>query len=81
MRDVMLFGEGWNGEVRQVEDGVQRYNYIPQIGDPHLREIVFSIFLYEAINKNSYWIGYTGYKPFNPDIEGAILNFAPKPYL
>jgi len=39
----MLFGEGWNVEVRDLEEGLHRYRYIPQATAPYLREAVFSI--------------------------------------
>ncbi|MEB6482471.1 hypothetical protein MXL48_05040 [Klebsiella quasipneumoniae] len=81
MRDVMLYGEGWNGEVRNVEEGIQRFTYIPVIGDPNLREVVFSLFLYESIDKNSYWLGYSGTKPLRANIEEAIFNYKPIPAL
>ena len=79
MHDVMLFGEGWNGEVRQVEEGVQRFPYIPQINDPNLREVVFSIFGFQSENGHSYCIGWAGGEPLLPDIEHAIRIYNPSP--
>ncbi|HDU5811509.1 TPA: hypothetical protein RFV84_000767 [Klebsiella aerogenes] len=81
MRDVMLYGEGWNGEVRNVEEGIQRFTYIPANGDPNLREVVFSLFIYESIDKNNYWLGYSGIKPLTANIEEAIFKYKPRPAL
>ncbi|MEX5413675.1 hypothetical protein [Atlantibacter hermannii] len=79
MRDVMLFGEGWNGEVRGVEEGLHRYRYIPMETAPHLREAVFSIFQYRAFNGKDYWIGFPVIEPALSDVEWAIVKYQPVP--
>lgn len=79
MRDVMLFGEGWNGEVRDVEEGLHRYRYIPQATVPHLREAVFSIFQYRSFSGKYYWIGFPVLEPTLSDIERAIVRYQPAP--
>jgi len=75
----MLFGEGWSGEVREIEEGVHRYRYIAQATDLHLREAVFSIFQYRSFNGKYYWIGFPVIEPSLSDIEWAIMKYQPAP--
>lgn len=79
MNDIMLFGEGWTGEVRQVEDGKRQFRYIPHRDDPHLREVMFAIIGYMSSDGHSYLVGYAGFKPLIPDIEEAIMRYKPVP--
>lgn len=79
MRDVMLFGEGWNGEVRKVADGVHRYYYTPDENDQRHREAVFSVFEYRSLNGKNYWIGFPVIEPSLSDIEQAIVKYQPAP--
>lgn len=72
MQDVMLFGEGWNGEVRQIEDGMQQFRYIPHAGEPKLREVVFTIIGYHANDGKGYLMGWTGIEPLNPDVNRPL---------
>ncbi|MCZ7836147.1 hypothetical protein [Atlantibacter hermannii] len=79
MRDVMLFGEGWNGEVRKVADGVYRYYYTPEGNDRRHREAVFSILEYRSFSGKNYWIGFPVIEPSLSDIEWAIMKYQPAP--
>jgi len=79
MQQVMLFGEGWNGEVRDIEDGLREFSYIPNLQDPRLREVLFIINNYISDNGEMYLIGYHGREPLMPDVEEAILRFHPNP--
>ncbi|TBL95380.1 hypothetical protein [Hafnia alvei] len=79
MQHVMLFGEGWNGEVRDVEAGMQEFRYIPNQQDPHLREVLFTIKKYISDDGEMYLVGYFGKEPLMPDVEEAIFKYKPTP--
>ncbi|WP_414667410.1 hypothetical protein [Escherichia coli] len=79
MQNVMLFGEGWGGEVRDVEQGMRELRYIPNLQDPRLREVVFSIVNYISDNGDMYLVGFRGKEPLPPDVEEAILRYNPRP--
>lgn len=78
MQQVMLFGEGHNGEVYDVKDGIREIRYIPDVPFP-LEAIVFTINHYRSVNGETYLIGYHGKKPFIADVEEAIQRFKPTP--
>lgn len=78
MQEVMLFGEGHNGEVYDIEDGRREIRYIPQETFP-LGEIVFVVYEYLSGNGNKYLVGYHGDEPLVPDVEDAIHRFEPTP--
>ena len=79
MHNVMLFGEGWNGEVRDVEEGARNLLYIPNPQDPRFREVAFTIVDYISDNGNMYLVGFHGQEPLMPDVEEAILRNNPRP--
>ncbi|CNI87502.1 hypothetical protein [Yersinia bercovieri] len=79
MQDIMLFGEGWNGEVRSIEQGLRKFNIIPYREDPHLREAIFEVIDYYSDNGDMYLVGYIGNEPLMEDIEEAIMRQKPKP--
>lgn len=79
MHNVMLFGEGWNGEVRDVEEGLRELRYIPPHQDPQLRELIFTIVNYISENGGVYLLGYHGKEPLSPDVEDAIFRNKPRP--
>ncbi|WP_145600168.1 hypothetical protein [Yersinia frederiksenii] len=79
MQDIMLFGEGWNGQVRSIEQGLRRLNFIPHRKDPHLREATFQVTDYYSDNGEMYLVGYVGNEPVMEDIEEAIMRQKPKP--
>lgn len=78
MQHLMLFGEGHNGEVYDVKDGIREIRYIPDVPFP-LEAIVFTINHYRSVNGETYLIGYHGEEPLIADIEEAILRFKPTP--
>lgn len=79
MQDIMLFGEGWNGEVRSIEQGLRKLHLIPQIADPHLREAIFVVAEHYSDNGEMYLVGYIGNEPLVEDVEEAIMRQKPKP--
>lgn len=79
MNDIMLFGEGWNGEVRQIEQGLQEFHFIPNPHDPRLREAIFAVTTYQSDNGDIYLMGWSGIEPMQPDVEEAILRNRPTP--
>jgi len=78
MQQVMLFGEGRNGEVYEIEDGRREIRYIPDETFP-LGEISFTVNKYISDNGEMYLIGYHGKEPLMPDVEDAIQRFKPIP--
>ncbi|MEH4798318.1 hypothetical protein PO472_05630 [Atlantibacter hermannii] len=78
MQQVMLFGEGRNGEVYDIEDGRREIRYIPDETFP-LGEVIFIINEYLSGNGEKYLIGYLGRKPLMPEVEDAIQRFNPTP--
>ncbi|AUH00870.1 hypothetical protein CWC46_14265 [Prodigiosinella confusarubida] len=79
MHDIMLFGEGWDGEVRQVEQGAIRHQYIPHPQDPHLRAIEFIIKEYISDDGEMYLVGYVDREPLMQDVAEAIMRYRPTP--
>jgi len=75
----MLFGEGWNGEVRDIEEGRREYRYIPSQKDPYLREVLFTIKDYISETRDKYLVGYHGSEPLMSDVEEAIFKYKPTP--
>lgn len=78
MQQVMLFGEGRNGEVREIEDGLRKRRYIPDETFP-LGEVVFIIKEYQSDDGEMYLVGYHGREPLPPDVEDAIQRYKPIP--
>ncbi|MEX3003547.1 hypothetical protein [Serratia fonticola] len=79
MHDVMLFGDGWSGEVRQVEQGVRHFRYSPPAHEPRLREITFTINEYIAEDGDTYLYGFTDREPLMEDLEESIMRQNPTP--
>ncbi len=82
MNDVMLFGEGWNGEVIKNKQKEGMFSYKPNRPDPKLGEVTFRIFPYHSdIDRNYYLVALflTLSEPLAPDVEKAILKYKPKP--
>ena len=78
MQQVMLFGEGRNGEVYDIEDGRREFRYIPDETFP-LGEVLFVVNQYISENGEMYLVGYHWREPLKPDIEEAIQRFNPTP--
>ncbi|ENL8725216.1 hypothetical protein AB6I73_000051 [Citrobacter amalonaticus] len=78
MQQVMLFGEGRNGEVREIEDGRRKLRYIPDETFP-LGEVVFIIKEYQSDDGEMYLVGYHDREPLMPDVEDAIQRYKPIP--
>lgn len=78
MQQCMLFGEGRNGEVFEIEDGARELRHIPDDTFP-LGEILFTINQYRSGNGDIYLFGYHEKEPSTTDIEDAILRFNPAP--
>ena len=78
MQQVMLFGEGHNGEVYDVKDGIREIRYIPDAPFP-LEAIVFTVNHYRSGNGETYLIGYHGEEPLIAEVEEAIQRFKPIP--
>ncbi|HCB3503287.1 TPA: hypothetical protein MYV51_003143 [Citrobacter amalonaticus] len=78
MQQVMLFGEGRNGEVYEVEDGCREIHYTPDKTFP-LGKVVFKITEYTSEDGEMYLIGYHGREPLTPDVEDAIQRYKPIP--
>lgn len=78
MQEVMLFGEGRNGEVYEIEDGLRNFRYIPD-GTFPLGEVVFIIKEYQSDDGEMYLVGYYGREPLMPDVEDAIQRYKPIP--
>lgn len=78
MQQVMLFGEGRNGEVYDIEDGRREFRYIPDETFP-LGEVLFVVNQYISDNGETYLVGYIGREPLMPDVEEAIQQFNPTP--
>lgn len=78
MQDVMLFGEGRNGEVYKIKEGRREIRYTPDKTFP-LGEIVFIIKEYLSDDGEMYLVGYHGREPLMPDVEEAIQLFKPIP--
>ncbi|WP_212023849.1 hypothetical protein [Citrobacter portucalensis] len=78
MQDVMLFGEGRNGEVYEIEDRRREIRYTPDKTFP-LGEVVFIINEYLSDNGEVYLVGHHGREPLMPDVEDAIQRFKPIP--
>nr|WP_279116725.1 hypothetical protein [Enterobacter soli] len=78
MRQVMLFGEGRNGEVFDIEEGRHEIRYIPDETFP-LGGVVYTIYEHRSDNGKMYLVGYHGFKPSMPDVEDAIQRFQPLP--
>ncbi|MGQ8705430.1 hypothetical protein ACUTSW_05415 [Serratia sp. TSA_198.1] len=79
MNDIMLFGEGWGGEVRKIEPHLWQFNFIPTPAAPHLREVMFTVLEYVSDDGDIYKVGYTGKEPFAEDIREAIFRYRPNP--
>lgn len=79
MYDIMLFGDGWAGEVRQIEPGQRQFRYIPSRQDPHLREVLFTVTEYVAEDGDIYLVGCSGHDPAAPDIQEAVFRYNPTP--
>lgn len=78
MQDVMLFGEGRNGEVYKIKDGRREIHYTPDETFP-LGEVVFIIKEYQSDDGEMYLVGYHGREPLMPDVEDAIQRYNPIP--
>nr|WP_318381630.1 hypothetical protein [uncultured Enterobacter sp.] len=79
MHDVMLFGEGWDGEVRQVEQGLKRFQFVPNPIDTHQREAEFTLIEFFSEDGEVYLVGYSDKEPKTPQVEDAILKNLPTP--
>ncbi|ELY4573423.1 hypothetical protein ACM916_000388 [Cronobacter turicensis] len=77
MNDVMLFGDGWSGELFKVETNIKFFEHIPH--DQEARSVMFFITTYITDNGITYLIGTSDLEPLQEDIEMAISNFAPAP--
>lgn len=78
MQQFMLFGEGLNGEVHEIEDGVREFRRIPDETFPR-GGVIFTINQHHSGNGDVYLFGYHGQEPLIADIEQAILLFKPNP--
>lgn len=78
MQQVMLFGEGRNGDVYEIEDGLRVFRFIPDETFP-LGEVLFIIDEHRSDNGDMYLVGYHGSEPLTQDVEDAIKQFHPTP--
>ncbi|EOI3503266.1 hypothetical protein ACULV4_000426 [Cronobacter dublinensis] len=76
MNDVMLFGDGWTGEVVKIATRTRVINHIPIKHEAGT--VTFFITTYIADSGVPYLIGVSDLEPSQGEIEKAIENFSPR---
>ncbi|ELY2640095.1 hypothetical protein SM100_003796 [Cronobacter sakazakii] len=76
MNDVMLFGEGWNGEILTIANRARAIHHIPVKHET--RTVTFFITTYISDSGIPYLIGISELEPSQEDIEKAIVVYSPR---
>ncbi|PUW12512.1 hypothetical protein AUN02_02985 [Cronobacter sakazakii] len=76
MNDVMLFGEGWNGEILTIANRTKALHHIPIKNET--RTVSFFITTYISDSGIPYLIGISDLEPPKEEIEKAIVIYSPR---